>query len=79
MFLLSFIFQKQDIMKSKTNSGSRRRDMLLTSVGTLGVPYVVKDETFYFKDGNLTWFGNLRDSIVNSYTIGFVSYGKNTQ
>ena len=35
-------------------------DMLLTSVGTLGVPYVVKDETFYFKDGNLTWFGNFK-------------------
>jgi len=35
-------------------------DMLLTSVGTLGVPYVVKDETFHFKDGNLTWFGNFK-------------------
>ena len=34
-------------------------DILLTSVGTLGVPYVVqKDERFYFKDGNLTWFRN---------------------
>ncbi len=32
-------------------------DMLLTSVGTLGIPYLVgKDEKFYFKDGNLTWF-----------------------
>ena len=31
-------------------------DMLLSSVGTLGVPYIVKNETFYFKDGNLTWF-----------------------
>jgi type I restriction enzyme S subunit len=32
-------------------------DLLLTSVGTLGIPYVVnKDERFYFKDGNLTWF-----------------------
>ena len=32
-------------------------DLLLTSVGTLGVPYVVKpSEEFYFKDGNLTWF-----------------------
>jgi type I restriction enzyme S subunit len=32
-------------------------DLLLTSVGTLGVPYVVKpSEVFYFKDGNLTWF-----------------------
>jgi len=32
-------------------------DLLLTSVGTLGSPYVVKSgERFYFKDGNLTWF-----------------------
>ncbi len=32
-------------------------DLLLTSVGTLGVPfYVSTDEAFYFKDGNLTWF-----------------------
>jgi type I restriction enzyme S subunit len=36
-------------------------DLLLTSVGTLGSPYVVKsDDRFYFKDGNLTWFRNLR-------------------
>lgn len=37
-------------------------DLLLTSVGTLGIPYIVgADERFYFKDGNLTWFrcGNL--------------------
>ncbi len=32
-------------------------DLLLTSVGTLGSPYVVRaGEEFYFKDGNLTWF-----------------------
>src|SRR5438132_4600874 len=34
-------------------------DLLLTSVGTLGMPYVVKSgERFYFKDGNLIWFRN---------------------
>lgn len=34
-------------------------DILMTSVGTLGVPYRVKNEDkFYFKDGNLTWFKN---------------------
>ncbi|MDT7542792.1 MAG: type restriction enzyme subunit [Acidobacteriota bacterium] len=39
----------------------RGGDLLLTSVGTLGVPYVVRpNETFYFKDGNLTWFRNLK-------------------
>jgi type I restriction enzyme S subunit len=37
-------------------------DLLLTSVGTLGNPYVVqKGEIFYFKDGNLTWFRNFKE------------------
>ena len=37
----------------------KRNDILLTSVGTLGIPYLVQEnEKFYFKDGNLTWFRN---------------------
>ena len=37
-------------------------DILLTSVGTLGIPYLVpKDKKFYFKDGNLTWFKNFKN------------------
>ncbi|MHB8339085.1 MAG: restriction endonuclease subunit S [Ignavibacteriaceae bacterium] len=36
-------------------------DILLTSVGTLGIPYRVrKDNRFYFKDGNLTWFKDFK-------------------
>ena len=32
-------------------------DLLISGVGTIGVPYVVKDKTpFYFKDGNVIWF-----------------------
>ena len=32
-------------------------DILLTSVGTLGIPFLVNSqEEFYFKDGNLMWF-----------------------
>ena len=39
-------------------------DILLTSVGTLGVAYQVRDEDkFYFKDGNLTWFRNYKDCV----------------
>lgn len=39
-----------------------KNDLLLTSVGTLGIPYLVKeDEIFYFKDGNLTWFREYAD------------------
>lgn len=34
-------------------------DLLLSSVGNRsGIPYVVRKEKFYFKDGNLTWFKN---------------------
>jgi len=36
-------------------------DILMTSVGTLGVAYrVKKSEQFYFKDGNLTWFKDFK-------------------
>ena len=36
-------------------------DILMTSVGTIGIPYLVKkDDNFYFKDGNLTWIRNFK-------------------
>lgn len=41
----------------------KKNDILLTSVGTLGIPYLVQDdEAFYFKDGNLTWIRNIDDA-----------------
>lgn len=43
-------------------------DMLLTSVGTIGVPYIVKPEDhFYFKDGNLTWFRNFDEHLSSKF------------
>lgn len=34
-------------------------DLLVTGVGTIGVPYLIKDsEPLYFKDGNIIWFQN---------------------
>lgn len=43
-------------------------DMLLTSVGTIGIPYIVRaDDFFYFKDGNLTWFRNFDDALLSKY------------
>ena len=44
-----------------------KNDILLTSVGTLGIPYLVDDEEFYFKDGNLTWFKNFNEEIFRYY------------
>jgi len=43
-------------------------DVLLTSVGTIGVPYLVKEkDKFYFKDGNLTWLKDFSDDIDSEY------------
>ncbi|WP_405321192.1 restriction endonuclease subunit S [Methanobrevibacter thaueri] len=42
-------------------------DILLSSVGTLGIPYLVKNEKFYFKDGNLTWFKDFDSKLNNKY------------
>ncbi len=48
-------------------------DMLLTSVGTIGVPYIVKEsDRFYFKDGNLTWFRNYSTDIIPEYIYFWV-------
>ncbi|WP_070709129.1 restriction endonuclease subunit S [Nosocomiicoccus sp. HMSC059G07] len=55
-------------------------DILLTSVGTLGVPYIVNSkERFYFKDGNLTWLKNFREVVNNKYIYYWLQskYGKN--
>lgn len=63
----------------KENFGvPQKNELLLTSVGTLGVPYVVKEEEFYFKDGNLTWFRKFNGLDVEYLYYWFLSpYGKN--
>ena len=48
-------------------------DILLTSVGTLGIPYIVKNETFYFKDGNLTWLKDFKKELNQKYLYYWLS------
>lgn len=43
----------------------QKDDILLTSVGSLGIPYLVKNtDKFYFKDGNLTWIRNINKNVI---------------
>lgn len=51
----------------KPNSG----DILLTAVGSLGISYLVSDENFYFKDGNLIWLKNFRNQDNNLYIYDY--------
>lgn len=55
----------------------QKGDMLLTSVGTLGIPYIIGEEKFYFKDGNLTWFTQFNNLDVSFLYYWFLSpFGK---
>jgi len=46
---------------NKKFGSPKEGDILMTSVGTLGVAYRVrKSDKFYFKDGNLTWFKDFK-------------------
>lgn len=46
--------ERYEEIKSKFDV-PRKGDILLSSVGTLGVSWLVDEDEFYFKDGNLTW------------------------
>ena len=64
------IFISEETYKEKAEVSGRPKidDILLTGVGTLGVPYVVSDnKEFYFKDGNIIWLRNIGK--INSYYI----------
>ncbi len=49
-------------------------DLLITAVGvTLGIPYIVDDEIFYFKDGNLIWLSNFNENINSKYIYYWIT------
>ena len=57
-----FIDKDTYLEKIKVSGKPNEGDILLTGVGTLGVPYIVpKDKEFYFKDGNIIWLKNFGD------------------
>lgn len=48
-------------------------DLLITTRGTYGVPYLYKEEDrFYFADGNLTWLKNFSDDMLPEYLYYWV-------
>ncbi|SCJ44639.1 EcoKI restriction-modification system protein HsdS [uncultured Clostridium sp.] len=52
--------EKYDEIKSSFGV-PKKNELLLTAVGTLGNSYVIRDNTpFYFKDGNLIWFQDIK-------------------
>ena len=73
---IPFFRSKEIIEKSESKEKygvPRCGDMLLTSVGTIGIPYLVKSEdVFYFKDGNLTWFKDFSKDLLSKYLFYWI-------
>ena len=47
-------------------------DILITAVGTIGNSYLVQDEDFYFKDGNIIWLKDFLNSGLNYYLYDYM-------
>ena len=54
----------------------QENDLLVTTRGTIGVPYLYKkSDKFYFADGNLTWMKDFHDTLFPQYLYyWFLSY-----
>ncbi len=47
-------------------------DILITAVGTIGNSYMVQNEDFYFKDGNIIWLNNFAHKQINYYLYDYM-------
>jgi type I restriction enzyme S subunit len=63
--------ERYDEIKSKFGK-PLKGDILMTAVGTIGSTYLVQEEEFYFKDGNVIWFKNFKDEFSNYLVYDFM-------
>ena len=52
---------------SKISGKVKYNDLLVTGVGTIGIPFLVRKAPLYFKDGNIIWFQN--NEKINGYFL----------
>ena len=51
-------------------------DILITAVGTIGNSYLVQNEEFYFKDGNIIWLKDFIQPLFNFYLYEYMQTSK---
>lgn len=62
-------YEEYSSLCGKVNKG----DLLVTGVGTIGVPMLINDENpLYFKDGNIIWFQNENKINANFLYYSFI-------
>ncbi|MDD8048581.1 MAG: restriction endonuclease subunit S, partial [Thomasclavelia sp.] len=55
LYISNDIYNKYSELSGKVSKG----DLLVTGVGTIGIPYLIRNLTpIYFKDGNIIWLKN---------------------
>lgn len=72
-FIDNELFIENELYESikETYGVPQIEDILISGVGTIGVPYVVSDKkSFYFKDGNIIWLKS--NKIFNSLFIFYL-------
>lgn len=66
-------YEEYSSISGKVNIG----DLLATGVGTIGIPFLIKNDTpLYFKDGNIIWFKN---NSLNNYFFYYSFINNNIQ
>lgn len=70
---LCYISQKRYEELKEAYGVPQINDILITAVGTIGNTYLVKDnKKFYFKDGNIIWFKNIKPEVYPPYLQFFM-------
>ncbi|MCX6821977.1 MAG: restriction endonuclease subunit S [Candidatus Aenigmarchaeota archaeon] len=72
---LELFISKEKYEEIKNKYGvPKYKDILLTSVGTIGISYRVKNkDCFYFKDGNLTWFRSFKKDFYSDFIFAWLN------
>jgi len=74
LFISIAKYEEYSALSGKVTIG----DLLVTGVGTIGVPYLIQDqEPLYFKDGNIIWFQN--NSTIEAHFLFYSFIGNSIQ
>ena len=69
----NLFISKEHYLKIKNQYGvPQNGDILITAVGTVGNSIIVDNEEFYFKDGNIIWLKNFKNSFYNYYVYDYM-------
>ena len=73
-----YIDQQMYDLYSAQSGKVQKGDLLVTGVGTIGVPLLIKSENLvYFKDGNIIWFKN--KEVIDGYFFYYAFTHKTIQ